>query len=158
MASPTLGVLTREEIAKIIWETWIRNHDDHSQWSDAFLYAPEDAAGIEKCADAILRLLSVPSVLPEGWRPIESAPKDGTRVIAVQDGLEPEIQYWHVRVGWVNDGDHYRDPTHWKPLPPPPVSAAPLGDEGNQGLAVSQGRADDLCGDAQERAAGGEAS
>lgn len=61
-----------------------------------------------------------------GWRPIETAPKDGTNILlahpsAVFDG------YWdELSRGWVDDvTDLYEDkityePTHWMPLPPPP--------------------------------------
>jgi hypothetical protein len=63
----------------------------------------------------------------EGWRDIESAPKDGTNILlahalAVFDG------YWDVYAnGWVDDvTDLYEDkityqPTHWRPLPEPPT-------------------------------------
>jgi Protein of unknown function (DUF551) len=57
------------------------------------------------------------------WRPIESAPKDGTRVMladmrSVVTGLwNPQVPGWECdwRVG--NYGDR---PTHWMPLPDPP--------------------------------------
>jgi hypothetical protein len=73
------------------------------------------------------------------WQPIETAPKDGTRIIAVVAG-------YHICVGvWVNKAWCYFDasdffsegmweryqreraeagaswePTHWMPLPAPP--------------------------------------
>jgi hypothetical protein len=48
-----------------------------------------------------------------GWRPIESAPKDGTRVL-LWDGRRQHVDWWNH--GWWNTSR----PTHWQPLPPPP--------------------------------------
>jgi Protein of unknown function (DUF551) len=63
------------------------------------------------------------------WQPIETAPKDGTAILALVDGLhentgEPFIAAvaWYREGFWlVNEegGDTYQ-PTHWMPLPPPP--------------------------------------
>lgn len=75
------------------------------------------------------------------WRPIESAPKDGARILVwdpeaaalaasdpeLKDAFEPrKIVKWfdtgdagHM---WVEMGSHKRiaRPTYWQPLPPPP--------------------------------------
>ena len=56
------------------------------------------------------------------WQPIETAPKDGTRVLVVEDG-EYHVAWW--RQGWTRAGDDYdiaMEPTHWQPLPPYPTS------------------------------------
>ena len=65
-----------------------------------------------------------------GWQPIESAPKDGTRVLAFANDFI-ETMFWTVSVwvssggAWVNDvnrSDTYEfNPTHWMPLPEPPA-------------------------------------
>lgn len=69
------------------------------------------------------------------WRPIESAPKDGSDVLVVndrgifvaqwnEDGPDNCLdEFWHVR-----DGKYWHDlrgmkPTHWMPLPDPPSPA-----------------------------------
>lgn len=65
------------------------------------------------------------------WQPIESAPKDGTKVLAFgphvnnREGSYIEVTpYWnglHPRwsVEWM---DGFGKPTHWQPLPAPPAS------------------------------------
>lgn len=60
-----------------------------------------------------------------GWRPIDTAPKDGSQFIAYsQDlagcGLPPLISLcaWHDEAGFCTD--EIREPTDWHQLPPPP--------------------------------------
>lgn len=69
----------------------------------------------------------------EGWKPIESAPKDGTSILAVCAGVHertgipfiPEVVEW-TQYGWSNEmwGEQPNhgiySPTHWRPLPTPP--------------------------------------
>lgn len=97
----------------------------------------------------VLRLIALARTsVPEGWKPIERAPRDGTPILACsvnhdarevvcwQDGLdsgsfenliadEPEPEK-----GWVNNGPikdrFYANPrwfTHWQPLPAPPATS-----------------------------------
>lgn len=57
----------------------------------------------------------------DDWRPIETAPKDGTRLRAWGGGME-----WHVRWtggwtgysvgGWILDNGIAINPTHWQPI------------------------------------------
>jgi hypothetical protein len=81
-----------------------------------------------------------------GWQPIETAPKDGTRIWIFTPGYTQENGYRHepfMLTAWwdENEGEdgalvaplsdgfevavtyHFASPTHWMPLPPPPVSA-----------------------------------
>jgi hypothetical protein len=66
------------------------------------------------------------------WRTIETAPKDGTRILVpyprfkaqnntnVPDEYEVQIVYWKGNgwdLGWWK---LHEDPTHWQPLPEPP--------------------------------------
>jgi hypothetical protein len=68
------------------------------------------------------------------WQPIETAPRDGTRVLVfwapsiIQISWH-EVSYrvingqeWFRRVGWMVDGLTTGEiyPTHWMPLPDPP--------------------------------------
>lgn len=69
------------------------------------------------------------------WQPIETAPRDGTSILAVLAGKHPEtgrtflpaVVEWSDEVGWreVDDAPEDYPPhdwklTHWMPLPPPP--------------------------------------
>lgn len=70
----------------------------------------------------------------EGWKPIESAPKDGSWILLGYfleggGGGSPEVAHWHdQRLMWcsssklLNSAGYY-SPTHWMPLP-----AAPTGE------------------------------
>lgn len=73
----------------------------------------------------------------EGWRTIDSAPKDGTPVLVpypifkrgnntdVPDEYEVMIVYWKG-VGWDRGWWMlHEEPTHWQPLPSPPAPASP---------------------------------
>lgn len=61
------------------------------------------------------------------WQPIETAPRDGTRVLLCGDPGNPEVV---IGANW-NDivtpncfhvpGWGYWWPTHWRPLPAPPT-------------------------------------
>lgn len=78
------------------------------------------------------------------WKPIESAPKDGTWIVAltpesIEEGwpspyvfttrwIKQRSEYWEQidddtqrrRVLDSSHWDGYETPTHWIPLPPPP--------------------------------------
>jgi len=64
------------------------------------------------------------------WRPIESAPRDGTRILATGGGLSNAVEIisyadqvgaWRAEMYTLDDRDHepdgYSRPTHWRPLP-----------------------------------------
>lgn len=57
------------------------------------------------------------------WKPIETAPKDGTETLGY-DAAEQKIFVMHYsKCSWARDGDDYDlivSPTHWMPLPDPP--------------------------------------
>lgn len=60
------------------------------------------------------------------WQPIETAPKDGTEIIACQSGT-PEVGLilWDAdEACWLEPADEWSGPnwlpTHWMPLPPSP--------------------------------------
>ena len=58
------------------------------------------------------------------WQPIETAPKDGQLVMIWNKSYKIALQgRWEGEdTGWVGD-DVILFPTHWRPLPAPPVSS-----------------------------------
>lgn len=79
--------------------------------------------------------------IPDVWRPITKAPRDGTHILAVIAGFSP-LEAW-----WDSDYDEWTnyplraemdkpeedrelggpwEPTHWMPLPPPPTTGGNL--------------------------------
>jgi hypothetical protein len=76
-----------------------------------------------------LRAAAQPRVEQE-WQPIETAPKDGTQILAYWDsGMMTctDITLWYE--GKWSDPEctevEYADPTHWMPLPTPPSLTDP---------------------------------
>lgn len=83
------------------------------------------------CITAYLSAVSPPD--NGGWRPIETAPKDGTRIDLWQHGHWITDAFWDKGEGWwcvdsrYSDGEPCLlaispDPTHWRPLPAPPAT------------------------------------
>lgn len=60
------------------------------------------------------------------WLPIETAPKDGTRVMVFRMHYLEDIAvcfYSNSQKEWVPvNGSVFPSGTHWMPLPPPPLS------------------------------------
>ena len=73
------------------------------------------------------------------WQPIDTAPRDGTRILCFVpewgEGYQIEVGRFDERIEIVNGEERYRSarwwigggigieppqPTHWMPLPPPP--------------------------------------
>lgn len=93
-----------------------------------------DATSMSNGLSTRLRAALTAASERDGWRPIDTAPKDGTSILlghrhAAFDG------YWSDEAGgWVNGQTNRYDelltyePTHWQPLPTPP--APDVGREG----------------------------
>jgi len=63
----------------------------------------------------------------DGWMPIETAPKDGTKILLWPGylmGGDPMSGWWARLAGkWVSAGEPFEvAPTHWRPLPAPPAA------------------------------------
>ena len=58
------------------------------------------------------------------WQPIETAPKDETRILMYRTGYAESTAvgaYWPTWEQWVSvPGSYTWKPTHWMPLPKPP--------------------------------------
>lgn len=72
-------------------------------------------------ARAVVRALRAANVMPV-WHPIESAPKDGTLILApVGHGIMDVVSWWGGQ--WRETANALairNEPTHWQPLPTPP--------------------------------------
>lgn len=67
-------------------------------------------------------------VAPDGWRDIETAPQDETRILLFQSDRGAFEGWWQddwpqAYHFWTDDRDSEPEPTHWMPLPAPPSDA-----------------------------------
>jgi hypothetical protein len=99
---------------------------------------------IKELKDEVNRLRPFSFLTTMEWQPIETAPKDGTEILAYEkcdylysnDEIEPferiKIVRWNEVMQWDNPEDEYDwmtgssfdeqiNPTHWMPLPKPPT-------------------------------------
>jgi hypothetical protein len=92
-------------------------------WADLFA----DALRLKRENDKLKQELA-----DQGWQPIETAPKDVAilGLLKTDDGYDYEVMKWTVNV-WQATNDcepfccrsWYCEPTHWMPLPTPPLCA-----------------------------------
>ncbi len=69
---------------------------------------------------------------PEGWKPIETAPRDGTPILLFARGLHAQasirlVGWWAYGHGWIEAAFAPNHPTgvvpsHWMPLPAAPAA------------------------------------
>ena len=105
---------------------------------EAITNANDTAAYLERLKEGVGGILDAEHVVPfaqtlralvaaaeaERWRPIETAPKDGTEILIV-DRVGMCVAKWAEYCGWISytDDGWYEAcvwPTHWRPLPPAP--------------------------------------
>lgn len=95
-------------------------------------YAKAWNEGAEHMRDAILNLIEVTALQAPvrevpGWKPIGTAPKDGTRILifgTLNTMLYPTnvvVVGYFERGGWWTSGATLSHATHWMPLPAAPV-------------------------------------
>lgn len=105
------------------------NTDASGEW---VLYyegqADREAHDEMRALAAKLRAMADASSAPSGWQPIETAPRDGTRVL-----LREKFGHFEYVGRWMDpgpdgadamwadpDGEYQIYPNLWHPLPPPP--------------------------------------
>lgn len=102
---------------------WLKKRDVTANKKEARDYETM-AIACSHVAAAIRALSSQPVV--DGWLPIETAPKDGTPVLAYQAGRYfkcwMECDQYEGGYFWQDEEDSEPSPTHWRPLPTPPSS------------------------------------
>lgn len=107
-SSPQVGDAEREELAREV-----------DSWAGRAAFGRKVAAKRRRIA-ALLRA-PAPQPQDDGWRDISAAPKDGRRVMVCNDESPDDMD----TASWFEDGwysaDGLQHPTHWRPLPAPPV-------------------------------------
>ena len=92
-----------------------------------------ESKGFIKCGKRRARDIALcGNSAPEGWRPIETAPRDGTIIVAYRLVFrdvtyeESAVIKWHEG-GWrtPREGFIAGDPQFWMPLPAPPTALPP---------------------------------
>lgn len=79
---------------------------------------------------ATISAAEVAEIAAMQWRPIETAPKDGSTILVVRPGYYPEVSRWRADIigsdwPWLvalpgEDAQRLK-PTHWMPFPSPPT-------------------------------------
>lgn len=78
--------------------------------------------------DGLDALAALPQAQADGWQDIASAPKlDGKHLLLFGDGPGwmqcTHVGHWRDETGWRDWSGNPAFPTHWRPLPAPPVIA-----------------------------------
>lgn len=126
---PDLSVERIEELRREYEEARATYDHNGNHWS--FPVDPKEMAA----------LLSLAHSAASGseWRPIESAPKDGTAILIWQPykayvGVGQGFDDWRYGIGywrtdgsesWGNRNSAEVTPLYWQPLPPPPTKKEP---------------------------------
>jgi hypothetical protein len=123
--------------------SWIAWYEQHPEDEPAHKETCGDNEWHRRCVegyDHVLHALravadTLKASAEEGWRPIETAPKDGTDFLAYSqdlgtNDLPPFISLcsWHPDAGFCTC--EIRTVTHWLPLPSPPITQSKGGGQG----------------------------
>jgi hypothetical protein len=90
----------------------------------------------ETMRDVVEYLRAGHAQTPDQWRPIETAPKDGTRILMFQPRRGAFEGWWHdgwpsLESYWMDLQDSEPEPTHWQPLLAEPSASPDTSTEGN---------------------------
>ncbi len=101
----------------INWRGWRRIEPDYSYSASFPIESPVNALALDMVA------VEIEGAAISGWRPIETAPKDFTRILTIDGEQWVSIARWHVddgnagEEGWWTDGEAPIEPLRWMPLP-----------------------------------------
>lgn len=136
--TPTTNPNTTTEVDRRI-SAAVANSYDGGIWEGRKFNSTDEFVTIR--LDDLNALRASQAATEGGWLPIESAPKDGTHVLACHgpysatrgfnQGPPAVVHYWdeignegfYLSLGAVGQYDRALPFTHWTPLPNPPVSA-----------------------------------
>jgi hypothetical protein len=137
LADEHLGRITPQADGHLVmWSDYAALAADYVEVKDLYLKSRVDIGNLKAEVERLNDLANDPYRLSKGWRPIETAPMDGTDILCfcVEPEFEGEENPWtEFRVcfyGVLTEGEscwmsHYgyeQHPTHWMPLPNPPAA------------------------------------
>ena len=104
---------------------------------------PVNARTPISCAIRAITKALASSSVPEqdSWQPIETAPKDGARVLLwlpVGYVTAGSFRTYGETKSWRGDGGNLLKPAHWMPLPPPPAVSGLQDSQSGSGASASQ--------------------
>lgn len=114
----------RSQIVSEIMKEFVQHHKAHG--TSKYFNFHQSMGVTEHVANSVFNKLAQRGLINSGWMPIESAPRDGTRMIVFcpteNDQYVINIAHWQSNTEkWHNGlwGVLY-EPTHWMPLPAAP--------------------------------------
>lgn len=134
-AAAMLRSLARQALAPSSWECGARKQGTAGGNDPADCDWP--VCGCDPYASKVIASLEERGSLPTspaapspGWKPIETAPKDGTKILGAAGGrveIVAHAQHKTARAPWRENYSLgsicFHQPTHWMPLPEPPPAA-----------------------------------
>ena|SRR5579862_846167 len=119
---------------KALIERLLADADIHDAWQAFELGMPPPPAmsydGTAKLEREAATALESALTSSDGWRTMESAPRDGTEILTTNDYNATRYIVSYHNNGWLitkpagRDPNIYFHPTHWQPLPAPPAPSA----------------------------------
>ena len=87
-----------------------------------------EAIGAGGVSGPLMGIAAPPTAQTEGWRPIETAPKDKSNIVLLRQPCGSIANGFWLAEAYAGNGAWiwpyvHKTPTHWMPLPPPPTSA-----------------------------------